>query len=279
MRYQIDHDLHIHTCLSRCAQDMHQRPERILQYGLENGLHTLCITDHFWDERVPGVKFGMEGSAFGFYATQTYDHIRLALPLPEHEGIRYLFGCETEMACDFTIGVSKKVADELDFIIVPTTHLHMSRLAARVPEDNTDARRAELWVKRFQAVLDSGLPLRKVGIPHLTTALFVPNKDWEGVERCLQMISDDDMKHLFSQAAKAGVGIELNFEPSRCAHILDLVLRPYKIAIECGCKFYLGSDAHTVREMERAMPEFEKMIDLLHLTEDQKYVVPGREEL
>ena len=133
MRYRIDHDLHIHTCLSRCAQDMRQRPERILQYGLDNGLHTLCITDHFWDERVPGVRFGMEGGAFNAYATQTYDHIRLALPLPKHEGVRYLFGCETEMAADFTIGVSKEVAAELDFIIVPTTHLHMRLLAARDP--------------------------------------------------------------------------------------------------------------------------------------------------
>jgi len=57
------------------------------------------------------------------------------------------------------------------------------------------------------------------------------------------------------------------------------VLRPYKIAIECGCKFYLGSDAHTVAGLERAIPEFEKMIDLLGLTEDQKYTVPGKEEL
>lgn len=279
MRYRIDHDLHIHTCLSRCAQDMRQRPERILQYGLDNGLHTLCITDHFWDERVPGVRFGMEGGAFNAYATQTYDHIRLALPLPKHEGVRYLFGCETEMAADFTIGVSKTVADELDFIIVPTTHLHMRLLAARDPEDNTEERRAELWVQRFQALLDSGLPLHKVGIPHLTTALFVPGTDWAGVERCLSMISDDDMKHLFSQAAKAGVGIELNFEPSRCESVLDAVLRPYKIAIECGCKFYLGSDAHTVAGLERAIPEFEKMIDLLGLTEDQKYTVPEKEEL
>jgi histidinol phosphatase-like PHP family hydrolase len=251
-----------------------------LEYGLENNLHTLCITDHFWDERVPGVKFGQIGrSAANGYAIQNYNHIRLALPLPKHEGVRYLFGCETEMDKNFTIGVSKQVADELDFIIVPTTHMHMKGLAVNNPEDDTDERRAELWVKRFQAVLDSGLPLKKVGIPHLTTALFVPNKDWEGVERCLQMISDDDMKHLFGQAAKAGVGIELNFEPSRCAHIIELVLRPYRIAIECGCKFYLGSDAHTVGELQRAMPEFEKMIDLLDLTEDQKYVVPRKEEL
>ena len=175
--------------------------------------------------------------------------------------------------------MSPKVADELDFIIVPTTHLHMRNLAARDPEDNTEARRAELWVQRFDALLNSGLPLRKVGIPHLTTALFVPNKDWQGVENCLSLISDDAMKDLFGRAAKAGVGIELNFEPFKCAHIMDSVLRPYRIAVECGCKFYLGSDAHTGGELSRAMESFEKMIDLLDLTEDQKYVVPRKEEL
>ena len=280
MRYIIDHDLHIHTCLSRCAQDFHQRPDRILEYGLENGLHTLCITDHFWDERVPGVKFGSEEcGSINAYATQTYDHIRMVLPLPRHEGVRYLFGCETDMDLNYRIGVSPQVAKELDFIIVPTTHLHMRNFSYNEKTDNTHKRRAELWVERFQAVLDSGLPLRKVGIPHLTTALFAVNKSWEGVAEALPLITDDQMKHLFGQAAKAGVGIELNFEPFKVEKIMDIVLRPYRIAIECGCKFYLGSDAHTVGMLQNAMADFNRMIDLLDLTEDQKYIVPRKEEL
>ena len=46
----------------------------------ENGVITLCLTDHFWDEDVPG--------ASSWYSTQNYDHIAKALPLPKADGIR-----------------------------------------------------------------------------------------------------------------------------------------------------------------------------------------------
>ena len=274
MRYQIDHDLHIHSCLSRCANDFRQRPERILQYGVENGLKTLCLTDHYWDERVPGANFHGEyisGAAVS-YALHNTAYTDMALPLPQADGIRFLYGCETEMDKHFTIGISREEVERRAFIIVPTTHLHMRNFTID-EADRIEENCAKLWVKRFQALLDSGLPLHKVGIAHLTTALFVPSGDWAGVERCLGRISDDEMKHLFGQAAKAGVGIELNFEPTACTAVIDSVLRPYKIAMECGCKFYLGSDAHTVSGLEAAVPEFEKMIDLLGLTEDQKFKI------
>ena len=81
------------------------------------------------------------------------------------------------------------------------------------------------------------------------------------------------MKDLFGKAAKAGVGIELNFEPFKCTRILESVLRPYKIAIECGCKFYLGSDAHTNKEFLGSKKIFERAIDMLGLTEDDKFRV------
>lgn len=274
MRYQIDHDLHIHTCLSRCASDFRQRPERILEYGLEHGLKTLCVTDHYWDERVPGVNFHGEyqsGAAVS-YALHNTAYTDMALPLPTADGVRFLYGCETEMDRHFTIGISREEAERRDFIIVPTTHLHFRNFTIDA-SDRTEEGCARLWVKRFRAVLDSGLPMHKVGIAHLTTALFVPSGSWEEVERCLGRISDDEMTDLFGRAAKSGVGIELNFEPTACASVLDSVLRPYRIAAACGCKFYLGSDAHTVGGLDRAIPEFEKMIDLLGLSEDQKFKI------
>ena len=77
------------------------------------------------------------------------------------------------------------------------------------------------------------------------------------------------MRRIFTRAARLGVGIELNevFSDEEA----DLILRPYRIARECGCKFYLGSDAHTVSGLERAMDKFARMIDFLDLTEDDKF--------
>ena len=55
----------------------------------------------------------------------------------------------------------------------------------------------------------------------------------------------------------------------------DIILRPYRIAKECGCKFYLGSDAHSPGGLDAAKPIFEKVIDLLELTEEDKFVISG----
>ena len=39
-----------------------QTTENILRYALDNGLKTICVTDHYWDETIPG--------ASGWYAPQ-----------------------------------------------------------------------------------------------------------------------------------------------------------------------------------------------------------------
>ena len=72
-----------------------------------------------------------------------------------------------------------------------------------------------------------------------------------------------------AMAASLGVGIELN--ENLKAGEESIVLRPYHIAKECGCKFYLGSDAHTVGGLENALSKFQKMIDALALDEEDKF--------
>ena len=52
MRFTYDHDLHIHSRISPCGGDPNQTPERILQYAVDNGLKTICVTDHYWDGTV-----------------------------------------------------------------------------------------------------------------------------------------------------------------------------------------------------------------------------------
>lgn len=88
MKYIIDNDLHIHSKLSLCSGDPEQTTENILKYAEENGLKKICLTDHFWDENVPG--------ASDWYKKQDFKHITEALPLPESESVEFLFGCETE---------------------------------------------------------------------------------------------------------------------------------------------------------------------------------------
>ena len=84
MEFQIDHDIHIHSQISSCSRHPEQTNENILAYAKKNGLTTICLTDHYWDERIAGPS--------GWYAPQNTAHIKAALPLPQAEGIRFLFG-------------------------------------------------------------------------------------------------------------------------------------------------------------------------------------------
>ena len=111
MKYVFDHDFHIHSQLSSCSRDPEQNNERILKYAEDEGLHTIVLADHFWDERVPG--------ASKWYSTQNYPHICQAKPLPQSEKVKFLFGCETEMDKDMTVGCSREIMEELDFIVIP----------------------------------------------------------------------------------------------------------------------------------------------------------------
>ena len=244
MRFRIDHDLHIHSRLSSCSSDPEQTAERILLHAKENGLSTVCVTDHYWDSAVPG--------ASDWYKPQNFEHISSIKPLPSSLGTRFLFGCETDMRKECVIGLPPERFDDFDFVIIPTTHMHM---------------------KGLEAVLNMNLPFEKIGLAHLTCGLIMKSSREEYL-RVLEMISDEDMERLFTKAAKLGVGIEINCSDMQFAdEEADIVLRPYRIAKKCGCKFYMGSDAHDLGYFDIAKQVFERAIDYLGLEESDKFVL------
>ncbi len=265
MRFIYDHDFHIHSRLSACSGDPEQTPERILQYAKTNGLKKIALTDHYWDDRIPG--------ASGWYQMQNTSHIKQSLPLPEADGITFYFGAETDMAADGTIGVDRKTMELLDFVIVPTTHLHMDGFTCRGDEDELE--RGRLWVSRFETLLRADLPFERVGLAHMTCSLIGYKLDYY---KALRSISDAEMMRLFRAAADRGLGIELNFPAIRDGVPITWEshpdeLRPYKLAKDCGCKFYIGSDAHKTPGLDAEKGNAEAIIDVLGLTEDDKFAL------
>lgn len=262
MKYRIDHDLHIHTLLSACSKDPEQSPAAILQHAQSYGLSTVCVTDHYWDSAVPG--------ASDWYAPQDFAHISQSLPLPTADGVSFLFGCEAEMNKFGTLSIPSERFDDFDFIILPTTHLHMKNLTIDLSDVENDARRAELWVSRLDHLLDLDLPFHKIGVAHLACTL-IKKGDRLTV---LDLIPSSEMERLFTKAAARGCGIELNSSDFKFDDAdTERVIRPFRIAKACGCKFYLGSDAHHPAALSASIERFERAIDLLGLTEDDKFHV------
>ncbi len=265
MKFNIDHDYHIHSKLSECSSDEEQTTERMLQYAKENHFREICITDHFWDENVPG--------AFPWYRPQNYEHIAQSLPLPKSDDVTFYFGCEAELDKNMTLAISEKMMDNFDFIIIPTTHLHMMGDTIDAEATSVEAR-AEIYVERLDKLLDMALPFHKIGIAHLTCPLIAYHSatDFDEHIRIIDSIPTDTFKELFSKLAKKGAGFELNFDIGKYSEEqLPRILRPYKIAKEMGCKFYLGSDAHHPFELDRAKGNFEKIVSALDLEESDQY--------
>lgn len=263
MKFVIDHDYHIHSRLSSCSSDPGQTTQAILNYAQTNGLKRICLTDHFWDDTVPG--------ASEWYKPQNRAHILEALPLPQAENVRFFFGAETDMDRYGTIGLGRDFTDRLDFIIVPTTHLHMGGFT--IDADAGFEERAQAWVRRFEILLDSGLPFHKVGLAHPNCALIYRTKEQPTLHlKVLGMIPETDYLRLFRRAARAGMGIELNFDPDiYTEEELTAKLLPYRYARQAGCRFYLGSDMHHPADMAKMPHRFERIIEILDLQEDEKF--------
>ena len=263
MKYVIDHDYHIHSYLSSCSRHPEQTKENILKYAKRCAYRSICMTDHFWDSKIDG--------ASNWYMEQNFEHIAKSLPLPEDDEVKFLFGCECDMRADRTLGLAKETADSFDFIIVPTTHLHMKGFTVSQDGSESSFERAKLWVTRLSALLEMDLPFSKIGIAHLACTLIDPrsNKDFL---KTISLIDTKDMHDLFCVCKDKGVGIELNAsDMTNAIRYPDEIFRIFRAAKDAGCKFYLGSDSHLPEEFENIPSVFDYAVTSLSLTEEDKF--------
>lgn len=267
MKYSFDHDFHIHTFLSLCSGDPEQTVENIVKYATQNNLKQICITNHLWDKSVPG--------ASEWYKTQDFEHISKVLPLPENCGPDVLFGAETEFTKDCQLCISGENLKKLDFLIIPITHLHLCGVTISEEMAKSPEGRAATWIDKFKALLNMELPFEKIGLAHLASPLIAPTRD--EYLKVLNILPEAELTGLFAKAAAKGVGIELNFNDMSFADCeAESVLRMFEIAKRAGCKFYLGSDAHRLQIFEKAGAVFERAVDLLELTEEDKFYINKR---
>ena len=107
-------------------------------------------------------------------------------------------------------------------------------------------------------VLKSYSDLVPISIAHP----FQPVGDMPIMDDMLALISDVTYGELFTEAAKRGIGLEINPWTNTPES-----MRLFGIAKECGCKFTFGSDAHGVAEMAKR-PEIGACAAYIGMTED-----------
>ena len=270
MKFVVDHDLHIHSRLSNCAAIYtEQTPQRILQHAKDHNLKHICLTDHYWDDAVPG--------ASTWYQVQNFPHVIESKPLPQAEGICFHFGCECEMTKENTLALPPERYDDFEFIIIPTTHMHMRKYTIPLEEEHNLEGRVPLWINRLDALLDMDLPFHKFGVAHLASEgiWHFDSETDRTYLKILDAIPDSELVRLFTKAAKVGIGIELNYSDMCAGTQLEKgesVMRIFRIAKRCGCKFYCGSDAHSPATFAEYLPVMEKAVEMLNLTEEDKFI-------
>ena len=100
------------------------------------------------------------------------------------------------------------------------------------------------------------------------------NVSHEEYLRTLEQIPTVEMERLFRRAVEVGAGIELNMSDMSFAdEEADTVLRMFRIAKACGCKFYCGTDAHHPKDFENAGMVFARAVSLLGLSDQDKFTV------
>lgn len=263
MPFTIDHDLHCHSRLSSCSGNAGQTVEALLQHAKQHDYTVQCVTDHLWDELVPG--------ASDWYAPQNIAHVRQSLPLPADEQVRMVFGCETEYCGGTKLGLHPSHYDDFDMIVIPPNHFHMKNFV-RPDCYNTEEKIADLFVERLEQISQLDLPWKKVGIAHMICSLIFSEGD-----ECLvyRLVDEARFRAVMRKLAQRGVGIEINcscFAPGWRAHEDDY-LRLYRLAKEEGARFYLASDAHQPESLSLVPERAPEIVSLLGLTEEHQFTL------
>ena len=256
---KITHDLHIHTNLSVCAKpgatfDMY------VETAKNEGLNVLGFADHLWDDTY-------EHRCRGFYKKQNVEHVlSLKEQLRPVDGIGIYLGCEAEYdPLRHGVALSPENAEKFDFVIVPTSHTHMV-MSKELYEPME--KHKEFMLEAWRDVLECEVAKYVTAMAHPFQPVCCPY----GWEPMIEYITDDEYKYAFDLAAEKGVAIEVNVSGLRWKSNENIeaspLMRMFRIAKDCGCKFTFGSDSHDVGGHGGYMRSTEHIATLLGLCED-----------
>lgn len=257
---KITHDIHIHTNLSSCAA-RGTTMDGYVQKAKGGQLKVLGFSDHLWDSDVPG--------STQWYAPQNVEHVlQLKKELPynrETEGLKILFGCETEFTHEGKLCITEEHMDLFDYILVPHSHTHMGVVMPREYADDHSLH-ARFLMDSFMRVVTHPLSLRFTSVAHP----FVPGTRYNIYNIVQALIPDSYFYEAFAAAKEAGIAIELNGSCLICFPENEIpnceYVRIYSIAKECGCRFTYGSDSHD-HMTDRKLHLVESFLDQCGITE------------
>ncbi len=275
---KITSDFHIHTRLSLCAGPNGGTYPLYMEQFRKEGLTKVGFADHFWDDKTDPVG-GWKNKDREFYDPQNFEHI---LPLKREieadnaKDIQVFFGAEVEYNPEAgDIALTEATAEQLEFIIVPNSHTHKI-----MPREfyNPYEKHGKFMVDAFVNTVRSPLKHKILAIAHPFVAVCCPYD----AELAMMTITDDTYKRIFSEAAEAGIALELNTSTYE-KRIVTLPeerlrehIRMFQIGLQMGCKISFGSDAHLLHEHYTYLEVCERAAELFGIKESDLVSLPNK---
>lgn len=295
-------DVHVHNFLSNCSRDRTATAENYIKRYADLGVKVLGFANHTWDDRVPGNNEWYHKQNLTFEM-----QIKNQIPA-DTLGVKVLVGAETEF-CGMTktLGMSAEGAKELDFLLIPHSHVHMRNfvmphipevLAARKKIERrlieewgiNEDKAAEMARQLKQKDLEPFFEGERTDYPKYVADFLVQSFEdlinHQELEKILKIIPVS-IAHPFQPVGDGDCEAEIHSHISdETFHRLFKVaaekgvgleintrchqphlLRLCKIAKEEGCKFTLGSDTHTIQGAESIF-QTESALEALGLKEE-----------
>ena len=309
---KITHDIHMHTFFSSCScMDTEASMLNCIKRAAELGHKVLGVSNHMWDERVPG--------ASNWYKGQNIDYVleeKGAIP-EDTFGVKVLFGAESEFfGMSNTLGITAESARKFDYILVPHTHTHMKNNVMPEDADTLEARRimAER-IMRIAPEVSPSLAKRMTSVIKRTDAgaFHTPKQDHfqfvadfmhdsfdallshpefialakttptiiahpfapcgytiDEKNEILARLNAERLFEQFSLAARMNVAMDINlcqYYRAETDYKDDPMVAVMRIALDAGCKFSFGTDAHGIDALNE-IRRGDIVSDAIGITED-----------
>ncbi len=256
-------DLHIHTNRSGCAPRTTEVASYI-PYCQQEGIRTIGISNHVYSDEAVAQR--------GF---PQYDHVTYLSSLREEvkaaeaaSGIRFLLGCEIEnIRAQGRPNLLPEESADFDYVLIAASHiLNIRHLYEGYDIDTADGLRA-LTVERFLAACDLAYPV-PTAICHPLYPICSPYQ-----AEILDGMSDGCLNECFSKAAERNIAIEVHAclyrdgTPLNEEGLSERYLRLLSAAKSCGCKFYMGSDAHAPSAFVGVHDKLRRAMEIVGITE------------
>lgn len=257
----IKHDLHIHTYLSDCANKQAFMSDYV-KSAKDIGLSYIGFADHAWDENIKGASSWYQKQPFSRLSSR-----KAELQSIDTEGLKVLLGAEGEFA-NLLLGIGDSAFEYVDYVIVPHSHTHMKGFV--LPDEcvGHPEKHANYLIKSFISLCRHEMHSSFFGIAHPMLPIGM-NK--EQTAEIYSYITDTMLSECASAAKESGVALEVNLSslkeipPEESDNFC--VNRFFIACKRAGCKFFLGSDAHSVGALAKYHADKELRIASIGLNE------------